>query len=290
MPTLDGSVANAASEALDDPHDFSFAGVEFHIHPHRGLRWTMGDEHRLFRAPVGAGPVAARVDCVVAPAPELGMAPRDINCRWSDDAATVDTNGVRAEVRRLGERRYAATALVNPNWHGCASLTTAVAGTIVLREGGLVLHASGIELGEKAVLFVGPSGAGKTTAANHCEGARWFARDRAVVYPTSGGWVAAGMCGGDPIHLPASEHRLLELAGILRVQRGKDEARVRSLDAREAFFYLRESLQAAQMDREDELRLFDLLLRLHRESRVGELRSVLGGDLTPVLRGWMDGE
>jgi hypothetical protein len=290
LDSLDESAARATSSAvaLDDPLDFVFAGVELHIHPHPDLRWTLNDEHRLFRAPMGAGPVAARVDCVVAPAPELERTGREIRCRWNGDAATIDTNGVKAEIRRLGEKRYAATALVRPG-DGCSSLLTAVAGSVGPREGALVFHASGVEVDGRAVLFIGPSGAGKTTAANHCDGARWLARDRAIVYPTRSGWFAAGMCGGDPIHLAPSPHRLLELAGILRVRRGRQQASLRSLDTREALFVLRESLQAAPLGREGELSAFDALLRLHAETSVGELRSVLGGDLTPVLVGWMDG-
>ena len=168
------------------------------------------------------------------------------------------------------------------------SLITALAGVVQTREGGVVLHASGIEVEGGAVLFIGPSGAGKTTAAHHCPNARWFARDRAVVFPGPGGWYAAVMCGGDPIALEPSAHRVLPLHGILRVRRGQDGASIRDCDGLSGFVALRESLQAPPQDAEGEHAAMDRLVRLHAEARVGELHSVLGGDLTPLLRHWIE--
>ncbi|HCF62124.1 MAG TPA: hypothetical protein DFS52_29545 [Myxococcales bacterium] len=58
---------------------------------------------------------------------------------------------------------------------------------LLAERGGVLLHASGIAC-ERAILFVGPSGAGKTTAARNSRAkATTFCDDRAVVYLDRGG-------------------------------------------------------------------------------------------------------
>lgn len=288
MQSTVSPVVSTEVEAAPDPLAFVFGGVAFVVHPEPDLCWEMGDEHRSCRAPFGVGPVAAHVDCVVSSAPELGRGGRAIRCDWRGDEASVETGGVRVELRRLAAGRYAATAMVRPDASGCSSLITALAGVVQAREGGVVLHASGVEIDGGVVLFIGPSGAGKTTAAHHCPDARWFARDRAVVFPGPGGWYAGVMCGGDPIALEPSAHRVLPLLGILRVRRGRTDATIDPCDDLRGLVNLRESLQSPAQDAESERRAMDRLLRLHGEARVGELRSVLGGDLIPLIRDWIE--
>jgi hypothetical protein len=53
------------------------------------------------------------------------------------------------------------------------------------RQGGLVLHAAGVTVGERVVLIAGPKGAGKTTLLVHllrAPGTQFVANDRAVVW------------------------------------------------------------------------------------------------------------
>ncbi|HJL19549.1 MAG TPA: hypothetical protein RMH99_28055 [Sandaracinaceae bacterium LLY-WYZ-13_1] len=278
-----GSVAGHA-----DPLEFVFGGVAFRMHPGPGVRWELSDEHRRCRAPFEAGPVAARVDCVLSPGPELTTREREIRSEGDGDRTSIATGGVRASLRRSGFGHYAATARVSPDSRGCTSVVTALAGTIQQAGDGLVLHASGVEIDGGVALFVGPSGAGKTTVANHCPSTRAFARDRAAVYRRPDGWYAAVMAGGDPIELPPSPHQILPLRGVLRVRRGDVRAQIRALDPLAALVNLRESLQSSAGDPDLERRALERIARLHAEVPVGELRSVLGGDLTPLIRDWIE--
>lgn len=61
----------------------------------------------------------------------------------------------------------------------------------VARRGGLVLHASGIKVGDLAWLFLGRSGAGKTTIAMQADG-ELLSDDTVVVLPLGGRFVAFG--------------------------------------------------------------------------------------------------
>jgi hypothetical protein len=273
-----------------DPLSFVFGAVAFEICPAPGLRWAHGPDHRLLRAPVTtSGPLMARVDCSVAAAPELARnRTRAIAWEWHGEVARLDTGGVRAEVRRLAPKRYVVSALVSPDASGCSSLCTALVGAIAHAEGGIVLHASGIDVEGSGVLFVGPSGAGKTTSANHCAGATWFARDRAVVFPTSAGWHVAAMAGGDVIDLPRSAGAVFPVGAILRVRRGAEgrpEIREDGLAAQ--LVTLRESLQSVPHDPSDEDGALDRLLALSREARVASVHTVLRQPLLPELHRWL---
>ncbi len=276
------------TDRVEEPTSFVFGGVAFEICPAPGLRWAVGAEHRQFAAAYSVSPVAGTVRCVVTPAPELASDAdeREIRCDWSGELARISTRRVRAELRRLGTS-YAATALVAPTEAGCSALLTALSAAVIEREGGFVLHAAGVLLEGRAVLFVGPSGAGKTTASNHCHGARWLARDRASVYPTPLGWYAAGLAGGDDIDLPRAPTTLAPLAGILRIRRG--ESRLEPTALVTTLRNLRESVQAAETSREGETERLAGLLALAGSASVGELAFELGRPLRPLLDGWVLG-
>lgn len=283
--TSSGALPSASS--TPDPTCFVCGGVAFEICLAPGMGWSMGAEHRQFLAPYPVSPVASGVRCVVSAAPELAhdSKDREIRWEWSGDVAHVSTLRVRAELRRL-ETHYVATALVAPTEAGYSALVTALAAAVVEREGGFALHAAGVILDGRAVLFVGPSGAGKTTASNHCEGARWLARDRAVVYPTPLGWYAAGMPGGDEIGLPRAPMTLAPLGGLLRVRRGSsgiiDPGLVGSVRN------LRESVTAGSgRGAVEETDRLAKLTALASTARVGELGFGLGEPLTPRLLEWL---
>lgn len=277
---IDGALARAREDepaAELDPTCFVFGGVAFEICPAPGVTWSVGAEHRLFTGSYATSPVAGQVHCVVSPAPELSEGfTREITWEWSGEVARVETGRVRAELRRLSPGRYAATAFVVPSDAGCSALVTALTAAVVSREGGFVLHAAGVEIYGRAVLFIGPSGAGKTTAANHCHGARWFARDRAVVYPTPLGWYAAGVAGGDEIELARSPRQVFPLGAVLRIRRGAVPLAIRQSGVLEAVRDLRESLMGTALDRDREEARLKTLTELSAGTYVGELVSSLG--------------
>ncbi len=283
---VDGALALADEPTPElDPTCFVFGGVAFEICPAPGVTWSIGAEHRLFAGSYSTSPVAGQVHCVVSPAPELNESfTREIKWEWSGDVARVETGRVRAELRRLAPGKYAATALVVPNDAGCSALVTALTAAVVNREGGFVLHAAGVEIDGRAVLFIGPSGAGKTTAANHCQGARWFARDRAVVYPTPLGWYAAGMAGGDDVDLPRASASQKPVGAILRVRRGAQRLAIHRAGSPTSICSLRESMMNTVLDRDLESEVLEALMAVASECFVGSLTSTLGVNLLGDLR------
>ncbi len=276
--------------AASDPRCFVFGGVAFEICPAPGVTWTVGEDHRLFTGAYATSPVAGLVHCVVSPAPELESSfTRDIRWEWTGDIAHVETGRVRAELRQLSPGRYAATAFVVPDEAGCSSLVTALAAAVVNREGGFVLHAAGVEIDGRGILFVGPSGAGKTTAANHCQGARWIARDRAIVYPTALGWYVAGMAGGDDIDLPQVASVVLPLGAVLRVRHASARSAIDAGSLIAVLRNLRESVMAAHVTPEGERELLERLCAFASSARTGEIAVVLGEPIREVIRAWIAG-
>ncbi len=278
------------AEIASDSGQFVYAGVAFDVACAPDLRFALGAEHRDYRAPFSAGPVAASVRVALAPARELAgeLAGREIVAEWRGAAGAIRTCRVRAEVRQLSPRSFAARGLVSPDANGCSSLCTGLAGAILDRVGGVVLHASGVEVDGGVVLFVGPSTAGKTTAASHCAGARAYARDRAAAYPTPAGWHAAPMCGGDEIPLPSSTQRVLPLRGVLRVVKDRCPS-ITDASTSRAVGILRESAQMTDRSVEGELDLLDRLTAMSAEVRVGVAHTVLGRSLLGDLRAWLGG-
>lgn len=279
-----------ARDSRPDPPRFVFGAVVYDVLPAPDLVWELDEEHRLLSTPTWDAPTLASVECVISRAPELERVGAERTVVWSWDAdrdeAQLSTARVRVRVRRLGPRRYVATAAVVPSSAGCSSLLTALSGLIAFREGGLVLHAAGIELEGRGLLFIGPSGAGKTTSSNLCRGARWFARDRAIVYPAQGRWWTSGLCGGDDIHLPRSPLPILPLAGVLRVARGADAPPIARVDAAQALFDVRQSVQGGG-DVQDEALHLENAHALIAAVGIGRASPVLGRPLTALLRSWL---
>ncbi|MCA9608407.1 MAG: hypothetical protein KC619_22515 [Myxococcales bacterium] len=267
---------------------FVHGGIAFDFLCGPGVDFHVTAEHERFSAPFSAGPVAASIRVAVAALRYDVPTGREIDGRWADGLATLRSRGVRAEMREIGRGRFVASALVEPGPIGCTALATALAGAALERVGGLILHASAVEVDDGAVLFVGPSTAGKTTAANLCRGARAFAKDRAAIYPTANGWYAAPMWGGaSEIELPWSARRVLPLHAILRIAKD-DTPAVHDAGPARAVGILRESAQVIRHGALEEGALLEQLVRMSSEVRVGVARTVLGQPMLPVLREWLE--
>lgn len=91
-----------------------------------------------------------------------------------------------------------------------------------LRQGGVLLHAAGVALGEQGVVVVGPSGAGKSTFTRLCRqalGADVLSDEVIALYPD-------GTVEGSPfcsdLDLPSSRARA-RLAALLLLRQGPEE-------------------------------------------------------------------
>lgn len=101
-------------------------------------------------------------------------------------------------------------------------------------HGGMMLHASGVELGGRAYLFSGPSGIGKSTHTREWEkqfSARIFNDDKPAIRQIDGVWYAYGTpwCGKDGINI----NLRAPLAGICFLRRGAENS-IRRLSVIEA--------------------------------------------------------
>lgn len=258
---------------------FVWGGVSYEILSDFG-DWELGEEHRRFLV---GGPAIAEARISVTEDPTVGGA-REVSWSWQGDHAEVRTREVHVALRCLAKGGYAASARICPSAYAMSSLVTAVTGAIAHREGGLVLHSAGVVVDGRAVLFIGPSGAGKTTAAQHARGASWFSKDRSVVAPTPNGWMSWGMAGGDEVDLPMAGRTGHPLAAILRVVRGAGEVEIRRFQGHEAFRVLRESAQASGLGVEAELALHGTIDQVSQGVFIGSIELPLGADITEALR------
>jgi len=263
----------------DQPRRFAFGGVHFDVCA-PNVAWSLDGEHSAC-LDTPQGMALAEVHCAVSGAPELAReTERDIAWRWAARACRLRAGRLRAQVRELAPGRFAVSALIAPDPRGCGALAAAVAACVVDRMGGLCLHAAAVDVGGSAVLFIGPSGAGKTTAANHCFHARALARDRVLAFPRDGRWYVAALPGGEEGQLAPSRSNTLPLAAIYRVVR-RSATEVGSLPAPRALAVLRESVQAPIGT--DEHSLLDRIASLSEQALVGEASVVLGEALIPHL-------
>lgn len=205
---------------------------------------------------------------------------------WHGDHCSVDAGRVVGNLLRVLPGRYAASLRVKPRPHGVAMLLTSMSAAIAEREGGCVLHACGVDLDGRAVLFIGPTGAGKSTAAGAVEGARVFANDRVLVNRTAGEWRAWALPGGQaaPNLAPCEHARSLPVGAIIRVTRSRRVPEVERLDSARAVTILRESMRFTQGSTTDESKRLALAAELALEVPVVLLRSVLGHPLRELVR------
>lgn len=101
-----------------------------------------------------------------------------------------------------------------------------------LRQGGVLLHAAGVALGEHAVVVLGPSGAGKSTFTRLCArnvGAEVLSDEVVALYP--GGRVEGSPFCSD-LDLPSSRARA-RLTSLFLLRQGQEE-RLDEVSPREA--------------------------------------------------------
>ncbi len=287
---------------------FAMGAVAFEILSDTALR--LEPEAERYRLHPDAHPVVADVICSVAvdPSSFAGASPSgeirverfqhaDPNGRWE-----LRLHAPRAEcsLNRVAPQRYACSARIAGEPSALTSLLNMVSEAIVGAEGGVVMHAAGVELDGRAVLYVGPSCAGKSTAATLTLGAAMFAYDHvAVVAPANGTAeaLAYGLPGGTPARMTQSAHAVLPLAGIFRIFQAHKlsdgaassaalEPSGEVMSGAKALFLLRESVECADVSIPGEQARLHAAAAISSSSRVrvGALHTVLGGSLTPLVR------
>lgn len=260
------------------------------------------DLNDLSTPPIGA-PSVAEVRCGLTPARQNSslsrakLGPRGVEWEWSGDAGQALTE--HAEVRWQVDTggRVNAEAMLSPNPRAAESLLTALASALLHGAGGAILHAASVELACGVVAFVGRSGAGKSTACEHVNGARQFSLDRLAVVPAvsrqvgHAGWMAHPLPGGTRSErgLPDSVPLGRPLRAILGVHKAASGCELSRCATDRAVAMLRAAAFHANRQPGAELELLAHLERLARELPVGNLHLSLGTSLEPILGRWLVG-
>lgn len=118
-------------------------------------------------------------------------------------------------------------------------------------QGGFLLHASWIKYRDKAILFTGPSGIGKSTQAALWEklrGAELINGDRAAVFPVPGGGEVRGIpyCGSSRVN----KNQTMPLAAVVCLTQAPENSITR-LPGRKAFRRVWEGCSVNLWNRED---------------------------------------
>lgn len=271
---------------------FVYGGVAFELLGVKAERLDeIGEQARvcMVRDDASARLAFASVTCVVRedlPHDPAVAGGREIGWERSDAALMIRTPLAHTTLNETAPGHWAAIARVSPG-AGIGAALTAIATTLTEQAGGLVLHSSGIELDGRAVLFIGPSGAGKTTACNHVRSARGFAWDRTAIVPDGTGYRAWTLPGGDVITLKWSDHVTLPLAAVLRVRRGSPEPRIERASQLDAMVALRESTQSGASNEREQVACLDRIARAAAAVPIGFAHTKLDAGLDPMLRAWL---
>lgn len=193
---------------------------------------------------------------------------------------------VQATLCRIGRDRYACSARIASDPRALTALLRSVIAVVVHAAGGVVLQAAGVVLDQRAVLYVGASGVGKSTAASLTESARMFASDHVALLPVAGAVLAYGLPGGTAAPMVSTEQVVWPLGAVLRVERADTAApQLHTLHETEAACVLREAVVAvdgsplAERDRQRAVG------SIASASAVGTLHTVLGAPVGRLVRG-----
>jgi hypothetical protein len=281
---------------------FAFGGVAFEVEAGAGegvgadVGFDLWPEFEKHICDPDQFPVVARVQCSVTADPSLpGTASlsRAFTVERRGDApdtTVVVSRDMCAELEADGPGRYVASVRMAPlrpddsEPQGPDAVVLGLSAAILEREGGLSLHAAAIELDGRAVLFVGPSRAGKSTAVRLSLGCRSFATDRVNIAPDgAGGYVAWSLPGGSRVAVAESDHRRLPLAAILRVRQSRGAPRIAKLSAAQALFAVRESMWLTDFSPTAEEHRIDAAALLRARVQVGEIHTVLEHSHTALV-------
>lgn len=258
---------------------FALGGVAFEIEPEPGLSWRLpafdGLALPLPAATLASARCRVRVDPTLQP-----LAWSDGTAAWEElrDGVAIRGAELALELRCRGDRCYAVDARIASE-RCIPPLVMQLAAAVIELAGGLCLHATAVEWGGGAVLLLGPSGAGKTTASQLLGDVRCFANDRVAVWETPAGFGVWALPIGSPPLLARSSRAALPLSAFLRVRQAPQRCSLRRLRIGEAALYLREAIEVG---------VGSGFLEAQRLERVGALAlAAIGGSVGVVLgRPW----
>jgi len=234
-------------------HRFGFGGIAFELLVDGSVTFSLPPVYERHLVPPSHAPTLADVVCGVRL--DRGLAPPPVEpdleqgALWEPTPEGLDVRAheIALSICCTSPRHYAVTARIADS-SALPRLLLLLASTVTELAGGVCLHATAVEYAGRALLLLGPSGTGKTTASQLLGDVLCLANDRVNVVsrqenPDSPAelWVWA-LPGGSPPRLSPSAHIALPLLALLRVQRAERPA-VRALRDAEAVLYVREGME-----------------------------------------------
>jgi hypothetical protein len=236
------------------PSDFGFAGVHFALTGPGLRRWsppslavTGARATRVFaEVELEVHSTAARRVLAVPQAPSGPPRAPAVTWRWQAAELELEVEGVRVALQRVGAQRFRGEAWLGAGLRPFERILAPLACALAYELGGAVLHAASVIWREGAWAFIGPSGAGKTTACQHV-GGRVYSLDRLLLWPASGPElrVSALPSGRELWELGVLPKALsVPLHGLFRVRHGGGTAgaRVETPTAARTFVDFREAV------------------------------------------------
>lgn len=271
------------------PNRFAFGGVAFAL--------TQQEQGRLPQTEFLAGSIAKPLGAPVAAWVDLQFSERKgthekldtIQWNWQGHASRLQAGEAAGELNKVAANRYAAHFVVPARDAESVNAAVAAASSaILLRQGGLLIHAAAVELDGQALLFVGPSGVGKTTASSQMRSCAWLAVDRVALVAAQDRWWVWRLPWGNRqgLTLERSAAIFLPLAGILRVRQASTVF-IESCSRLAATMLLRESLRTGSLSVADEEKLLQVADQLSQRHPVGIIDVALGSDLVASVRSWL---
>jgi hypothetical protein len=284
-------------------HRFSLGGVALELLPEPGFAWSLPTETAQHTSAPNDLPKLAAVTCSLRVDPSLIATASDAaSVRWeqTSDGVCVRVRQVVLDVVALGPRRYVVAARI-----GHASLLTLMLNTLVTSvaelAGGLCLHATAVAHASGALLLLGPSGAGKTTAAELLgEGVTCLSNDRVTLVPdpTKPGkfWVWSLPIGKAPA-LPRCAEVSLPLAALVRivqaqapqVSQAPQLSKVTPLREVEAMLQIRQAVEVSQGSEQLEPRRLAAVEALAAAAKSGVAQVALAPSWRPELESFLAG-
>jgi hypothetical protein len=152
---------------------------------------------------------------------------------------------------------------------------------VLAHNQGVLLHAAGLLRDGLAYLFVGRSGAGKTTLVEHASGFKYIHDDNVAVCRQRGRWWAYGVPTLDNAGRPGA-NVAAPLGGMFLIEKGSQLQKKR-LNRVVALHALPENVISPVEDRATGRMLFDTLLTLVTEVDSCRLQFVKDSDVSTVL-------
>ncbi|QQR90689.1 MAG: hypothetical protein IPJ88_02815 [Myxococcales bacterium] len=194
--------------------------------------------------------------------------------QWQGSQGQGVWGGAQVSMSLKSEVIFDAQMTVECNLAAFVDGLIAIAIAILRRSNALIFHAAGIECQGTAVLFVGPSGAGKTTAANLSE-LPWFVVDRVALIRDQHAWVAWALPGGEKeaLQQPFCGNIHLPLRAIYGVRQGST-SQIHDMQRLRQAMLLQQNV-LTELATENAGSLLEALDDLTQTTEVAEIETVL---------------